>query len=111
MRNWLMMLFITILALMLAVTTRASFDRSIVEAFNQLLPDPWFQATVCDAYCGFVTFFFWVAYRERRPWKRAVWFALIMFLGNIAMATYVLIQLSAQSTESTWDEFFAHRNG
>lgn len=95
MRYWLMILFIAILALMIAVTTRASFDRSIVEAFNQLLPDPWFQATLCDAYCGFVTFYVWVAYRERSPWKRIVWFVLIIALGCTD---------SAGNTKSRFDE-------
>jgi len=110
MRYSLMILCIAILALMIAVTARASFDRSIIEALIQLFPDPWFQATICDAYCGFVIFYVWVAYRERRPWKRIVWFVLIMALGNIAMPTYVLIQLVTHRADATWHEFVAHQN-
>lgn len=79
---------------MIAVTTRASCDRNILEALGQLLPDPWFQATMCDAYCSFVTFYVCVAYKERQAWKRIVWFALVMSLGNIAMSAYVLLQLT-----------------
>jgi hypothetical protein len=34
-----------------------------------------------------------VAYRETKLWVKALWFVLIMGLGNIAMSLYVLIQL------------------
>jgi hypothetical protein len=93
MRTFLIGLFSVILMAMVAVTTVASMERSIFDAGRQLLPDRWFQATLCDAYFGFITFFVWVAYKERAVWKRSLWFILIMCLGNIAMATYMLIQL------------------
>ena len=93
MRTLLIALFSTILIAMLAVTTVASIERSIFDAGRELLPDRWFQATLCDAYFGFVTFFIWVAYKERAVWKKCLWFTLIMCLGNIAMAIYMLIQL------------------
>ena len=51
------------------------------------------MATLYDAYFGFITFFVWVAYRESRFWVKALWFVLIMGLGNIAMSLYVLIQI------------------
>jgi hypothetical protein len=51
------------------------------------------MATLFDAYFGFITFFVWVAYRETKLWVKALWFVLIMGLGNIAMSLYVLIQL------------------
>ena len=46
-----------------------------------------------DAYFGFITFFCWLAWRERSLGIKIVWFVLIMALGNIAMSLYVLIQL------------------
>jgi hypothetical protein len=46
-----------------------------------------------DAYFGFLTFYVWVAYKERHWAAKAMWFVLIMGLGNMAMSTYVLIQL------------------
>ncbi len=110
MRYALISLFTLILVLMIVVTTRASLDSSIVEALGQLLPDRWFQATLCDAYCGFVTFFVWVFYKERRPWKRAAWFLLIMGLGNIAMSIYALIQLAKMDPESSWNGFLTEQN-
>jgi hypothetical protein len=53
----------------------------------------WTIAAFVDAYCGFVTFYVWVFYKETRWLKRIVWFAAIMLLGNIAMSAYVLLQL------------------
>lgn len=85
-------LFAAILAAMIAVTTWASLDRSVFEAGN-LLDDPWGVATLFDAYMGFLTFYVWVAYKERGVAGRLLWFVLIMALGNIAMSAYVLLQL------------------
>jgi hypothetical protein len=50
-------------------------------------------ATLWDAYCGFITFFCWVCYKESSMAPRVLWFILIMALGNIAMSFYMLIQL------------------
>lgn len=97
-RVLLMLLFLAILAAMLAVTTYASLDRSIVDVGPELTSDPWFQATLADAYFGFITFFVWVAYKEPGPLRRVIWFVLIMTLGNIAMAVYMLIQLANWDT-------------
>ena len=49
--------------------------------------------SLADAYFGFLTFWLWVAYKEDGWGRRVLWFALIMTLGNIAMAAYVLLQL------------------
>jgi len=54
----------------------------------------WTAATLIDAYYGFLTFFVWVWFKERRWMPRALWFVAIMLLGNMAMATYVLVQLA-----------------
>jgi Protein of unknown function (DUF1475) len=58
-------------------------------------PDNWWTiATFIDAYYGFVTFYIWVLYKERRFRSRIIWFVAIMTLGNIAMSAYVLLQLA-----------------
>lgn len=54
----------------------------------------WTAATLMDAYYGFLTFFVWVWFKERRWMPRVLWFVAIMLLGNMAMATYVLVQLA-----------------
>ena len=53
----------------------------------------WTLATLTDAYCGFLTFYVWVLYKEQRWVARIAWFVAIMLLGNMAMSVYVLIQL------------------
>ena len=92
-RSILLLLFSLSLAAMLGITTYASLDRSILDVGAELTSDPWFQATLADAYFGFLTFFVWVAYKESGMGRKLIWFVLIMTLGNIAMSIYVLIQL------------------
>ncbi len=82
-----------ILAVMLYVTISASLHQDIVSATRQLWPDPWFRATLADAYCGFLFFWLWVTWREQSVVNSILWFLLIMTLGNIAMACYLLMQL------------------
>lgn len=89
----LRVLFAGMLAGMLVVTISASFEQSIVEASRVLWPDPWFRATLTDAYFGFLTVYVWIAYKERSLVARVVWFLAVMGLGNIAIASYVLLQL------------------
>jgi hypothetical protein len=84
---------LAVLLLMLAVTIQASLRHNIVDAARLLWPDPWFRATLADAYCGFLFFWLWVAWRERTPARGVLWLLLIMTLGNIAMAGYLLWQL------------------
>ncbi len=79
-------LFGGILVALLAVTTYASLDRSVFDVGPQLTSDPWFHATLADAYFGFLTFYVWVAYQESGLWRKLPWFVLIMTLGNIAMS-------------------------
>ncbi|NVN91297.1 MAG: DUF1475 family protein [Desulfuromonadales bacterium] len=82
-----------VLAVMLYVTISASLQQDIVSATQKLWPDPWFRATLADAYCGFLFFWLWVAWREQSVAIRVLWFILIMTLGNLAMAGYLLLQL------------------
>lgn len=93
MLTFLKILFTAILLAMLYVTITASLDLGVFAAGEALWPDPWFRATLADAYFGFIIFFIWAAYKERGLLRKAVWFVLIMTLGNIATSIYVLIQL------------------
>ena len=56
--------------------------------------NPWFVATLFDTYFGFLWFWAWVAYREPTWPRRLLWLLLILSLGNMAMAAYVLIALA-----------------
>jgi hypothetical protein len=89
----LKLIFAAILVTMIVVTIDASLKQSMWECWPGLKAQPWAIATLFDAYCGFLTFFVWVAFKEGTMLRSVVWFVLIMTLGNIAMSIYVLIQL------------------
>lgn len=93
MRRALQALFTLILVVMLVLTVGASLDRSVFLALADLWPDPWFRATVADAYFAFLTFYVWVWYKEPGVGGRAAWLLLILCLGNFAMAGYLLREL------------------
>ncbi|HEY0703925.1 MAG TPA: DUF1475 family protein [Candidatus Acidoferrales bacterium] len=89
-------LFALILLTMILVTSLSSLRVPLWNSFDEFnwARSPWAVATLFDAYFGFLTFYVWVFYKERSVLARALWFVLIMALGNIAMAGYVLLQLS-----------------
>jgi hypothetical protein len=89
-------LFGGILVAMLLVTTTASLKQPLWD-WGGLTSEPdrwWTLATLADAYFGFLTFYAWVYYKQVSAASRAAWFVAIMLLGNIAMAVYVLLQIS-----------------
>ena len=43
----------------------------------------------------------WIAYRERTWAGRIIWFVLLMGLGNIAIAAYMLIRLFGVSRDAS----------
>jgi hypothetical protein len=93
MKLFLKILFSGIFVFMVVMTVRTGLSTSLSAAWPSYAANPWAIATLYDAYFGFVTFYAWVFYKERRVWMRVLWFLLIMGLGNIAMSFYVLIQL------------------
>ena len=91
----LRLLFGAILVTMICVTTWASL-RQPVWQWGGLTRSPdngWTIATLFDAYFGFVTFYVWLAWKERRWVPRIAWLIAILLLGNMAMSTYLLLQL------------------
>ena len=104
-------LFALILLAMLSVIITASIDQNMFEAVGKMWPNWWFRATLADAYFGFLTFFVWVAYKELRLWRKLVWFASIMLLGNLAISAYILLELFKLQAEDTFDTLLTRRNG
>jgi hypothetical protein len=98
-----------VLAVMLYVTISASLHQDIVSATRQLWPDPWVRATLADAYCGFLFFWLWVAWREQSVAQSILWFVLIMTLGNIAMAGYLLMQLRYTDSGENLGRLFSRK--
>jgi len=95
MRAFLIALFSAIFVVMIGVTLWAASHSSLLDPAVRAAytAQPWAIATLFDAYCGFITFFVWVAFRERGLGVKILWLVLILLLGNIAMSLYVLLQL------------------
>ena len=100
----LKLLFAVIFMWMVVLTVRTSLKAPLWTAWNSFAGNPWAVATLYDAYFGFLTFWVWVAFKEKTHWSRLLWLVLILALGNIAMSLYVFIQLfrlrSDQSVEA-----------
>lgn len=107
--SFLKFLFAGVLAAMLYVTITASLNEGVFDALVRLWPDPWFRATLADAYFGFVAVYVWIAWRERSVVARIGWFVLLMALGNIAIAGYVLVALYRLPAGAGVDGLFARR--
>ncbi len=105
----LKLLFIAILLGMLWATITASRAENIFDAGPRMMAEPWWIATMWDAYCGFVTFYAWVFYKEGNWISRIVWFVLIMTLGNIAMAIYMLMQLFRLPANAGWADLLLRK--
>ena len=91
----LVLLFTLILVALLVATTWASTQQPVWE-WRGLIDEAdrwWTIATLMDAYFGFITFFVWVCFKEQRLAARIGWFIAIMLLGNMAMASYVLLHI------------------
>ena len=93
MKLFLKLLFGFIFLFMVVMTVRTSLQVSLWNALPSFAASPWAMATLYDAYFGFLTFFCWLAWRERSLGLKILWFVLIMAGGNIAMSLYVLLQL------------------
>jgi len=104
MRLFLKLLFIAVFVVMVAVNVRAALAMNILDSVQSFSANPWAVATLYDAYCGFLTFYVWVAYKERARWAQVLWFVLIMGLGNIAMSSYALKELfKLKADEPVWN--------
>lgn len=93
MKKSLISAFVLILISMLIVTTWASLHENVIAGGAKIIQEPWGIATLFDTYFGFLTFYFWVVYKENGWISRLVWFVLVMLLGNIAMSVYVLMEI------------------
>ena len=90
---FLRLLFSLVLASMLWVTTWASTQCALWETPRAVVTHPWFIATLFDTYWAFITFYCWLAYKERGWLAKVLWLVAVLLLGNITMSVYILIQL------------------
>ena len=112
-RAALRLLFGTILVTMIGVTTWASVRQPVWQwgGLTQAPDNGWTIATLFDAYFGFVTFYVWLAYKERGWLARIAWLIAILLLGNMAMSTYVLLQLRRLPKDEPMATLLTARHG
>ncbi|HEY9546498.1 MAG TPA: DUF1475 family protein [Solimonas sp.] len=89
----LKIIFTLALIAIVGTTGWASMQMPVWDTPRAVVTHPWFIATLVDTYLAFFTFWLWVAYKERSNIARVLWLLLILALGNIAIAGYMLIQL------------------
>lgn len=107
---WFLRIFFSIvLVSMLCVTSWASRQCALWEIPSSVGGHPWFIATLFDTYWAFLTFYCWVAYKERSWISRIGWLLGILLLGNIAMALYMLILLFRAPTSSRMENILLRR--
>jgi len=106
---FLRLAFSVVLVSMLAVTTWASLHTPIWEIPPEVGGHPWFVATLFDTYFAFLTFYIWVAWRERSWLARFAWLVAILLLGNIAMAIYALNILFRVPTDTPLADVLVRR--
>ncbi|MEO1369787.1 MAG: DUF1475 domain-containing protein, partial [Acidobacteriota bacterium] len=94
--------FLVVLAGMTWITVTASLERSVFEAGSELWADPWFKATLIDAYFAFLTAWLVIVAREDSWVKRLAWLVAILLLGNFAIAAYFLWALKGLPPQADW---------
>jgi hypothetical protein len=115
MRRNLTLLSFAALAALTAVSIWAGARIGIVPAIRELLgapssgTNPWFIATLFDAYFGFLWFWAWIAYKETSSAARLAWLVLVLGLGNLAMAAYMLLQLRRLPAGATAEQLLLRR--
>ena len=89
---------------MVSATIWASTKEPLWGIPKNVTEDPWFVATLLDAYFGFLTFYGWVYYKESKPAVRLLWFVLIILGGNAAMSSYLLLQLMRLPANAKYED-------
>ena len=105
----LRLLFTLTLLSMLWVTSWASMQCALWNTPRAVATHPWFIATLFDTYWGFITFYCWLAYKERSWVAKILWLIAVLLLGNIAMSVYILIQLFRVPTTARLEEVLLRR--
>lgn len=85
--------FVGIFAAMSALIAWASLEQPIFGIPREVLTNPWFVATLFDAYFAFITFYVFVAWKEQSIGARVLWLPVVLLWGNFAMAVYMLVEL------------------
>ncbi len=106
---FLRLAFGCVLGTMLFATSWASLHCALWKTPQPVVTHPWFIATLFDCYCGFLTFYVWLAYKETGWLARALWLVGILLLGNIAMSAYMLVTLFRLPSDARMEQVLLRR--
>ena len=102
----LKILFTAVFLYMTYTVIDTSLRSNLFTEWSYLGSIPWMTATLKDFYSNVLFIFLWVAYKENHWIKSFVWLILLVGLGSIATAAYVLIQLFKLRPEENLDKLF-----
>ena len=105
----LRLFFTGVLIVMFWVTVRASLEVPLWGLSGELTSDLWFQATLVDAYFGFLTFWIWVCYKENNAIRSGLWLVALLIVGNFAIAAYCLRELFRVSRHAGVEDVLLRR--
>lgn len=105
----LRILYAAILLVMIVITVWAATQENILAIPPLVLNDPWFKATLFDAYFAFLSFYLWICYREKSLSVKVFWLLAVVSLGNIAMSIYVLLALYSLKAGEGVEKLFSRQ--
>ncbi len=110
MRTTLRLLYLVILIGITSVILWASSQQALFAIPRDVATNPWFLATLADAYLAFVTAWLVIAYKEQNNFARLLWFTAVMLWGNVAIALYALRELSRLPAAAPLGELLTRRH-
>lgn len=75
---------------------------SFTQDGGELLRNPWGVVSLTDLFVGFSLFLLWIFYREKSLIVKLLWIPIMVVLGFLAAAGYVLIQLVRSKGDWLW---------
>lgn len=105
----LRLLFIGIFATMSGLIGWASWQQPIFGIPAEVTGNPWFIATLFDAYFAFITCWVFIAWKEPTLAARALWLIAVLLWGNFVLAVYMLIELFRIDHIDRWREVFTQQ--
>lgn len=108
--TFLKVLFSTVLLFMCYKVVSTSLESNLFVEWDFLAAIPWMRTTLWDFYANVLVIFVWVCYKEKSFIIKILWLILLVCLGSIGSAIYVLIQLFKLKKEEGLKELFTSKN-
>ncbi len=103
--NFLKVLFSVVFVWMCYEVVDTCLHHNLFKEWDYLGGIAWMRATLWDFYANILIIYVWICYKEKSWATRGLWFVLILALGNLAVASYMLIKLSRLKPKDGIKEF------